>query len=190
MFVLNLGVLWIRAGGRHTYPSDGAFETQCVVYDPGHLLSLSHSTRPEVRLNCFWYRFLHMLWQASLSTPRWFSDKLVTGIFILPVVRCLGSVPRPRVKLGAGRVSTYSSFARSIWQHCSLVMGRKPVLVPFFPMVLQASSSMSRWYASAFLSVAQGVTTIECAFSFGNLELHGFQSNPPFPPSPRAPCSV
>ena len=57
MFVLNLGVLWIRAGGRHTYPSDGAFETQCVVYNPGHLLSLSHSTRPEVRLNCFWYRF-------------------------------------------------------------------------------------------------------------------------------------
>ena len=30
VFVLNLGVLWIRAGGRHTYPSDGAFETQCV----------------------------------------------------------------------------------------------------------------------------------------------------------------
>ena len=57
VFVLNLGVLWIRAGGRHTYPSSGAFETQCVVYDPGHLLSLSHSTRPEVRLNCFWYRF-------------------------------------------------------------------------------------------------------------------------------------
>ena len=57
MFVLNLGVLWLRAGSRHTYPSDGAFETQGVVYDPGHLLSLSHSTRPEVRLNCFWYRF-------------------------------------------------------------------------------------------------------------------------------------
>ena len=29
-------------------------------------------------------------------------------------------------------------------------MGRKPVLVPFLPMVLQASSSMSRWYASDF----------------------------------------
>ena len=57
VFVLDLGVLWIRAGGRHTYPSDGAFETQCVVYEPGHLLSLSHSTRPEVRMNCFWYRF-------------------------------------------------------------------------------------------------------------------------------------
>ena len=102
-----------------------------------------------------------MLWQASLSTPRWYSDKLVTGIFIIPVVRCLGSVPWPRVKMDAGRVSTYSSFARSVWQHCPLVMGRKPVLVPFFPMVLQASSSMSRWYASDFLSMAQGVTTFE-----------------------------
>ena len=33
MFVLNLGVLWIRAGSRHTYPSDEAFETQGAVYD-------------------------------------------------------------------------------------------------------------------------------------------------------------
>ena len=57
VFVLDFGVLWIRAKGRHTYPSSGAFETQCVLYDPGHLLSLSHSTRPEVRLYCFWYRF-------------------------------------------------------------------------------------------------------------------------------------
>ena len=97
-----------------------------------------------------------MLWQASLSTPRWYSDKLVTGIFILPVVRCLGSVPWPRVKMDAGRVSTYSSFARRIWQHRALVMGprvcfciqqgRKPVLVTFFPMVLQVSSSKSGWW--------------------------------------------
>ena len=92
-----------------------------------------------------------------------------------------------------GRVSTYSSFARSVWQHCALVMGpgvciciqqaRKPFLVPFFPMVLQASSSMSRWYASEFLWVAQGVTTIECAFAFGDLKLHGFQKSQPTLPA-------
>ena len=121
-----------------------------------------------------------MLWQASLSTPRWFSDKLVTGIFILPVVRCLGSVPRPRVKMDAGRVSTYSSFARSVWQHCAVVVGprvcfciqqgRKPVLVTFFPMVLQVSSSKSGWWVYIVPAkhrrqppdwVAQGVTTFE-----------------------------
>ena len=73
-------------------PDDDS-QRQLDVYVSRHLLSLSHSTRPEVRLYCFWYR-----------------DKLVTGIFILPVVRCLGSVPRPRVKMDAGRVSTYSSF--------------------------------------------------------------------------------
>ena len=84
--------------------------------------------------------------------------------------------------MDAGRVSTCSSFARSVWQHRALVMGpgvciciqqgRKPVLVPFFPMVLQASSSKSRWCGSHFFVpakhrrqppdwVPQGVTTFE-----------------------------
>ena len=27
VFVLDFGVLWIRAKGRHTYPSNGAFKT-------------------------------------------------------------------------------------------------------------------------------------------------------------------
>ena len=33
VFVLDFGVLWIRAKGRHTYPSSGEFETQGAVYD-------------------------------------------------------------------------------------------------------------------------------------------------------------
>ena len=48
--------------------------------------------------------FLHMLRQASLSTSRWYSYKLVIGIFVLPAVRCHGSVLWPLVVMDAGRV--------------------------------------------------------------------------------------
>ena len=63
------------------------------------------------------------------------------------------------------------------------------VLVPFFSIVLQAPLSIPRWYscsrgcarAEQALQrippwVAQGITTFEYAFVFGDLELHGFIS--------------
>ena len=85
---------------------------------------------------------------SSSRFPQWVSRRRSAEGLLVPALTFGWSEPWRRAKMDSGRVSTYSSFARSVWQHRALVMGpgvliciqqgRKPVLVP------QASSSMSR----------------------------------------------